>query len=399
VLLDQYVDSPDHVALLRAAWDGFAAALPASQATPEAPALTGTDPVADLRLFRTSYLAAAARAGSSRQAQARLAYAALRKMTESLDDCHTAFMDPVQAEEQMAGLRGESRFGGVGVRIKQRPNQPALVWEILPGGSAGKAGIKPGDAVIKINGQDVSSLTLQQIAAAIRGPEGSQVTLTVQRSDGKKVQEFSLKRGPVVDPPFQSKTLPGNVGYFRLNSFSDTTNRDLLQAVRALESKNPKGWIVDLRTNGGGDLSAVLSLMSKFLKNGPFGFEVDKRNQPSAFGPDGSYLPRQHPLVVLVSESSASGAELFAAAIQQYKAGTVIGTKTAGCVGLGSTLQLADGSAVTVTTSKLLGPTQNEMNKLGLVPAEVVDVSRADLAASRDPQLQRALAVLGAPTK
>lgn len=399
LLLSQYVDPVDPVALLNAAWEGFAGALPAGQPRPTPPQLTGTDPAGDLRRFRAAYLAAAALGGSSRESQARLAYAAVRKMAERVGDCHTAFADPGQAAQQDARLSGESRFGGVGIRIKRKPDEPAVIWEVLGGGSAGKAGIKPGDAILKVDGQDIAALSLDQIATLIRGPEGSQVKLTVERADGKRRQDVSLKRSAVADPPFASRWLDGGIGYLRLNSFTDASSRDLLQAIRDFEARSPRGWILDLRTNAGGDLPAVLSTMSKFLKDGPFGFQVDPRGQSAAFSPDGSYLPRQHPLVVLVSDSSASGAEQFAAAVQQYKAGTVVGTRTAGCVGLGSTYPLPDGSTLTVTTGKLLGPTGDELNKIGLVPAEGVEVTRADLAAGRDPQLQRALAVLGVPGK
>src|SRR5205085_3676096 len=112
-------------------------------------------------------------------------------------------------------------------------------------------------------------------------------------------------------------------------------------------------------------------------------------------GPDGSYLPKQHPLVVLVSDSTSSGAELFAAALQRYHVATVIGSRTAGCVGIATRAQLDDGSGLSVSIAKLLGPAGEELNKIGLTPDEVVPVQRGDLAAGRDPQLQRALAILG----
>jgi carboxyl-terminal processing protease len=182
----------------------------------------------------------------------------------------------------------------------------------------------------------------------------------------------------------------------RLHSFSQAGQSDLLQALRDYESKNPKGWVIDLRTNGGGELQVLLSLLSKFLKDGPFGYQVDRRGVRTAFGPDGSYLAKQRPFVVLVSDSTSSAAELFAASVQRYKAGTVLGTRTAGCLGIGNRFPLDDGSGLSVTVSKLLGPNGEDLNKAGVVPTEVVEVSRADLAASKDPQMQRALSLLGA---
>jgi carboxyl-terminal processing protease len=316
-------------------------------------------------------------------------------MADSLGDCHTSYTDPQQLEEQLERLQGTVRYGGVGVRIKRGANEPVIVWELLDGGTAGKAGIKPGDAILKVNGRDAAPLTLDQLAEAIRGPEGSQVKITVERGDSKKIQDFSLRRVALTDPAFESKALPNGIGYLRLYSFSQLGRDQLMQAIREFETKSPKGWILDLRTNGGGDVNVVTSVLSKFLKDGPFGYQLDRRGQQSALGPDGTFLPRQHPLVVLVSDSTSSGAELVAAAVQRYHAGTVIGTKTAGCVGIATRLQLDDGSGLSVSIAKLLGPSGEELNKVGVTPDEVVAVGRADLAVGRDPQLQRALAILG----
>jgi carboxyl-terminal processing protease len=395
LLLDQYVDPVDPAALLRAAWEGFAGALPEGVPKPEPPQFTGSNPIGDLTRFRRAYVDVAAQVGGGNEMQARLAHEAVRKMADSLGDCHTSYSDPQQVQEQLERLQGDVRFGGVGVRIKRHANDPVVVWELLDGGSAGKAGIKPGDAILKVDGHDALPLTLEQLANAIRGPEGSQVKLTIERGSTKKVQDFTLKRVALQDPAVQSKWLREGVGYLRLFNFSQDGRDGLLQAVRDFEAKSPQGWILDLRTNGGGDVTIVTSLLSKFLKNGPFGYQVDRRGQRAALGPDGSFLPRQHPLVVLVSDSTSSGAELFAAAAKQYHAGTVLGTKTAGCVGIASRAQLDDGSGLSVSVAKLLGPTGEELNKSGVTPDEVVEVSRADLAAGRDPQLERALAILG----
>jgi carboxyl-terminal processing protease len=316
-------------------------------------------------------------------------------MVESIGDCHTSFAEPARVQEQAAQRRGEQRYAGVGIRIKRRPNEPIVVWELIDGGSAGRAGIKPGDAIVRVDGRDAGPLTLEQLANLIRGPEGTQVKLTVERADGRRVQDFTLKRVPIAEPVFRGRLLAGNVAYLRLDSFSQAGHDDLLRAIREYEAKNPTGWILDLRTNPGGDLPVVLSLLSKFLKDGPFGYEVDRQGRRAAFGPDGTYLPKQHPLAVLVSDSTSSAAEIFAAAVQRYRAGTVIGTKTAGCVGIGGRVELGDGSALSVTVRKLLGPDGQELNRVGLTPAEVVEVSRADLAAGKDPPLQRALQLVG----
>src|SRR6266542_1306589 len=205
VLRDGYVDPPDAVALLRTAWDGFVGALPAGQTRPAFPEPRGVNPDADLLRFRTAYLTAATQVTGGGEAQAQLAYGAIRKMVESVNDCLTTFTDGNQMKEQSALAESDVRIGGVGIRIKKRPTaatgestaEPIVVWELLEGGAAGKAGIKPGDAIVKVDGKEIGQMTLEQIAATIRGPEGTQVKLTVEHVNAKKTQDFTLKRAPI----------------------------------------------------------------------------------------------------------------------------------------------------------------------------------------------------------
>jgi len=404
VLRDGYVDPPDAVALLRTAWDGFVGALPAGQTRPAFPEPRGVNPDADLLRFRTAYLTAATQVTGGGEAQAQLAYGAIRKMVESVNDCLTTFTDGNQMKEQSALAESDVRIGGVGIRIKKRPTaatgestaEPIVVWELLEGGAAGKAGIKPGDAIVKVDGKEIGQMTLEQIAATIRGPEGTQVKLTVEHVNAKKTQDFTLKRAPIVEPALQTRMLKGDIAYFRLLGFGPTVQYDAMEALKGYEAKRPKGWIFDLRTNASGDYVAMQAMLGKLLKDGPFGYDQDQTGRRTALGPIGGYLQKQNPYAVLVSDSTSSAAELFAAAIDYHKGGTVIGTKTAGCSGVSTRVPLSDGSVLSVTVRRMLAPGGVELTRTGLTPKEVVEVSRTDLAAGKDPQLDRALAVLGA---
>ncbi|MGI8423517.1 MAG: S41 family peptidase [Chloroflexota bacterium] len=404
--LDAHVDSPDETKLLTAAWDGFLAALPAGQTRPAFPEFRGVNPEADLLRFRTAYLTAASQVPGGGDVQAQLAHSAIRRMVESIGDCLTTYTDGNQIRQQAAQLGGETRLGGVGIRIKRRvnetaqssqpapPRDPIVVWELLEGGAAGKAGVKPGDAIVMVDGKDVTQLSIEQIATTIRGPEGTQVKLTVEHPDGKR-KEISVKRAAINEPAFQTRMLKGDVAYFRLLGFGATVQTEMLQAIRGHEAKNPKGWIVDLRTNASGDYAAMLALLSKVLKEGPFAYDQDQQGRRLALGPDGTYLPKQRPITLLVSDSTSSAAEVFTAAIQHYKVGTVIGTKTAGCAGISSRVELSDGSLMNVTLRRILAPGGVAISKQGVVPQDVVEVTRQQLAAGKDPQLDRALEKLG----
>ena len=404
--LVDHVDSPDEIALLSTAWDGFTAALPAGQARPPFPEIRGVNPEADLLRYRTSYLTAASQVTGGGQAQATLAYGAVRRMVESLGDCLTTFVDGNAIRQQQALMQSDVQLGGVGIRIKRRPNEtgpgspprePIVVWELLEGGAAGKAGVKPGDAIVMVDGKDVTQLTIDQIASTIRGPAGTQVKLTVEHPDGKR-KDFSIKRAAINEPSFVHKALSGpkgEVAYFRLLGFGPSVQHELLQAMRQYEAKNPKGWVFDLRTNASGDYATAFSVLSKVLKEGPFAYDQDVQGRRAAIGPDGTFLPKQRPLVLLVSDSTSSAAEAIAAAVQHYKAGTVIGTKTAGCAGVSTRVELSDGSLMNVTSRKVLAPGGAELNKVGVTPAELVEVSRKQLREGKDPQLDRALERLG----
>ncbi|HET7772006.1 MAG TPA: S41 family peptidase [Chloroflexota bacterium] len=404
--LVDHVDAPDEIQLLGAAWDGFTAALPAGQTRPPIPEIRGVNPEADLLRYRTAYLTAATQVAGGGQAQANLAYGAVRRMVESVGDCLTTFVDGNTVRQQQALMQSEVQLGGVGIRIKRRPNEgsqsapprePIVVWELLAGGGAGKAGIKPGDAIVMVDGKDVTQMSIDQIASTIRGPAGSQVKLTVEHPDGKR-KDFSVKRAAINEPAFLTKSLTGPKGeaaYFRLLGFGQSVQYDLLQAMRSAEAKNPRGWIFDLRTNASGDYTTMYSVLSKIMKEGPFAYDQDAQGRRAALGPNGTFLPKQRPYAVLVSDSTSSAAEVFSAAVQHYKGGIVIGTKTAGCAGVSSRVDLSDGSLLNVTSRKVLAPGGVEINKVGVTPAELVEVTRKQLSEGKDPQLDRALERLG----
>lgn len=398
VLYQQYVDPLDSRALLGAAWDGFIRAVGSARAGADAapPPFTG-DPNADWALFRRHYLAVAGRHEQANQPE--LAYAALRQMAENVGDCHTGFLTARQREEQDARLAGQAEFGGVGIRIRRRPNDPnapLVVWELISGGSAGKAGIKPGDAITKVDGREVVGEATEQIAQLIRGPVGTSVKLTVERPGERRARDFNLKRVRIQEPILHKEVLEGKIGYLRLYGFPAGLEAQVVESLREFDRQQVRGWILDLRLNGGGTLNTLERILSKFLRQGPFAYQVDRAGNRQVLGPDGSYWPVHKPLVVLVSESTSSAAEIFAAAIQEYGAGAVVGTRTAGCLGIGGRFRLADGSGLNVTMSKLLGPTGQDLNRVGVQPNQFVELTAADLAAGRDPQLQLAIARLKA---
>ncbi len=397
IFLNEYVEQLDYTRLLTSAWNGFVGGLPPGVAMVDPPQLTGKDPQADLNSFQVAYFAQAASLGATSPRHSKAAYDAIRGMVKEIGDCHTGFTTPAQLAEQNQRMEGTIRFAGIGVRIKRKTGEPAVVYELIDGGAAGKAGIKPGDALLKADGVDLSDMPLDEIAARIRGKEGSSVKLTIARASDNKPRDVSINRVAISEPAVVSRLVGNNrVAYVRMNSFSAAAQEETLGAIGTMQAKATKGIVIDLRTNGGGDLNVFLSFLSKFLKDGPFGFEVGRKGDRIALGPDGTFVGTKVPMVVLVSDSTASAAELFSVAVQRYKVARVVGTRTAGCVGIGSRFGLPDGSAVTVTTRKLIGPEGEPLNKVGVAPDELVEFTRANMSDGKDPQLEKALSLLGA---
>jgi carboxyl-terminal processing protease len=395
LFVNEYVEPIPHGPLLKAAWRGFEVAAPGPKG--QAPQIVGTDAQADMDAFEAAYLDASGAISGASPAHSAAAYAAIRAMVKEIGDCHTGFSTPAQVAEANQRQDGVVRFAGIGVRIKRKKGELAIASELIPGGSAAKAGLKPGDALVAVEGVDLTDLALDDIAARIRGKEGTTVKITIQRPGEKASRVLSITRVAITDNVVDSRLVGGDrVAYVRMNSFSAAAQDQAMAAIGALQAKATRGVVLDLRTNGGGDLNVYLSFLSKFLKDGPFGFETSRKGDRIAMGPDGSYVGLKVPLIVLVSDSTASAAEAFSAALKQYGVAKIVGSQTAGCVGIGSRYGLPDGSAVAVTTRKLSGPKGEELNRVGLTPDEVVDVTREELAAGKDPILDRAVKLLGA---
>ena len=395
LFVNEYVEPMPHGPLLSAAWRGFEAAAPGPKGAP--PEIVGADAQADIDAFEAAYLEASSAAPGASPIHSAAAYAAIRGMVKEIGDCHTGFSTPAQVAEANQRQDGTVRFAGIGVRIKRKKGEAAIVSELIAGGSAGKAGMKPGDALVAVEGVDMTDLALDDIAARIRGKEGSTVKITIQRPGEKAPRVISITRVAISENAVESRLVGGDrVAYVRMNGFSTAAQDQAMAAIGSMQPKASKGVVLDLRTNGGGDLNVYLSFLSKFLKDGPFGFETSRKGDKIALGPDGSYVGLRVPLVVLVSDSTASAAEAFSAAVKQYGVAKVVGSQTAGCVGIGSRYGLQDGSAVAVTTRKLSGPKGEELNRVGLTPDEVVEVTREELAAGKDPILDRAVKLLGA---
>ena len=265
-----------------------------------------------------------------------------------MNECHTYYLDPDRAK---TFNRPPAPVSGIGVTINQAdPNSPIEVIDVIPNTPAQKAGVQKGDKIMKVNGEDVSKLTTSEVADRVRGPEGSSVTITFDR--GGTAVTLSIVRARFTTPLTESRLESGDIAYVRIKQLISTVADDAASAVRQMQAA--KGVILDLRDDPGGELSVAVDVGSMFVKSGALVFQTgrDGQKNPIDVNPR-RYLGLSTPLVVLVNKNSASGSEIIAAGVRSSGAGTVMGTRTAGCVGSGQPRDLPDGGLLLVTLTKM----------------------------------------------
>ncbi len=401
-LLDNYVDPVQSGVLYQTAYDGALATLRASGKAPQVQAITfSNDRKADATTFRTAYLAIAQPAGSDIN-QSVVAYEAIRAVVTKIDECHTYFLDPEQNKRAKAQNAGSENYTGIGVLINAAL-KPATIIKVYKDSPAEKAGLRAGDAIIVVGGIDVSDMPVDQVSPLVRGPEGTQVQLTVRRPGQAATIDFTITRATIQIPVFGKQIMTGpngeKIGYMELSSFSATTTRtgvgdgvekDIQAALDEFEKSGVQYWVLDLRNNPGGYVETLRRVASRFVKNGqPVAYYVQENGSEQAINTDRSvYFNPQHPFAVLINGGSGSSSEAFAAAAQDYSFARVFGQTSSGCLAAGRSFDLADGSAINITVEKVVSPKKRAINQVGVKPDEEVplDPTRTD-----DPILQAAI--------
>lgn len=331
------------------------------------------------------------------------AYAAIREMLEKLGDPYTRFMNPAEFRDMQVDTSGE--LTGVGIQLSQDEETKELVVVApIEDTPASQAGILARDVIIKINDQTTDGMDVNQAVSLIRGPVGTEVTLTIRRGDQEL--EFKLQRARIELHPvrysLQDSSL-GKVGYIRLNQFSANASEEMKEAIQDLERQQVTGYVLDLRSNPGGLLYASIDIARMWLNEGVIVSTVDRQGIAEQERANGSALTDK-PLVVLVDGGSASASEILSGALQDNDRAVLVGTQTFGKGLVQSVRGLGDGSGLAVTVAKYLTPSGRDINKQGIEPnvlVELTDEQRETLSQNRDqigtlddPQYARALEVL-----
>ncbi|MBD3881522.1 PDZ domain-containing protein [Phormidium tenue FACHB-886] len=327
------------------------------------------------------------------------AYSAIQKMLASLEDPFTRLLKPDQYRSLQTNTSGE--LTGVGLQITQDEAGGLRVISPIEGSPAEKAGIKPRNRILKINGFPTDSLTLDDAAERMRGPIGSKVTLTVApEEDSTQAQDVLLVRDRIsLNPVYadlRSQENGTNIGYIRLNQFNANASLEVANAIRRLESQGADAYVLDLRSNPGGLLQSGIEIARLWLADGTIVYTVNRNGIQDSFTATGEALT-DDPLVVLVNQGTASASEILAGALQDNGRAQLIGERTFGKGLIQSLFNLSDGSGLAVTIAKYETPNHHDINRQGIPPDITVPldpISRDEVATSADRQYQAAVEVL-----
>ena len=324
--------------------------------------------------------------------ESELPYAAIRGVIASTGDPYTAFLDPVRAEIVRTDLSGS--FEGIGATVRMRPDGRLEIVQPLADQPAIKAGLRPADIVLSVDGTALEGMNIYEAISLIRGPAGTVVRLLVQREGIEEPFEVEVVRARIEMPVVESRMLEDGLAYLRLNEFGQTATEEIRRALRALLKESPDGLILDLRGNPGGYLTTAIEISSQFVADGPILIERFRDETERVYDPVGDGLALDIPLVVLVDGGSASASEIVAGAIQDSGRGILVGTTTLGKGSVQLVNTLSDGSQLRVTTARWFTPADRAIHGQGLTPDIEVELTEADIEAERDPQLERAIEYL-----
>lgn len=316
---------------------------------------------------------------------------AISGMLEALGDQHTSYMNPEQYDQQSRSLQGE--YDGIGAWVDTTSDYVTII-NPMRDSPAEKAGLKTGDKVIGVDGEDVTGIDGNLVLQRILGPAGTSVTLTIQREDVEPF-DVTIQRAKINVPSVESAEVAEGIYHVQLFTYGDQSASELERELRDIMRQDPKGVILDLRNNGGGYLTTAIEVVSQFIPRGVVMYEEYGDGTRRTFEALRGGLATEVPLVVLVNEGTASASEITAGAIQDFGRGQLVGVKTYGKGSVQNWIELDNnGGGLRVTVARWLTPKERQIHGVGLEPDVVVERTEEDIAAERDPQLDKAIEIL-----
>jgi carboxyl-terminal processing protease len=312
-----------------------------------------------------------------------LIYGALKGMLSALDP-HSQFMDPDSYNELKVDTEG--KFGGIGIEITVKDSLLTVITPIEDT-PAWKAKLKANDRIVKINNELTRDMTLADAVKRLRGKPGDPVNLTIFRESEKKILEFKIVRDIIkIKDIKESKILEDGIGYIRLVEFRENTSQDIDAALENLTKQGMNALILDLRYNPGGLLDIAVKVAEKFIDKGKLIVYTKGRKASSdlKFMSHSGHPITTLPLVILINEGSASGSEIVAGCLQDYKRAIVMGTKSFGKGSVQTVIPLRDGSALRLTTAKYFTPLGKVIHGKGVMPDISVEEGKIELTEAKE---------------
>ena len=314
-------------------------------------------------------------------------------LVEALGDPYSTYYSSEELKELQDKTEGIYYGIGAYVGIDADTSLPRLTG-IIEGTPAQESGLRAGDLLYKVDGEEVQGLELTQVVSKIKGEEGTSVHLTIIREGATDYLEVDVVRRKVESPTVNQKMLNGGIGYIQITEFDTVTLDQFTEALAVCRGSGMKGLILDLRGNPGGNLNTVCDIAREILPKGLIVYTEDKDGKRSEYTCDGTKEMKE-PLVVLVDSGSASASEILAGAVKDYGIGTLVGTTTFGKGIVQRIISLSDGSAVKLTVSNYYTPNGNNIHKIGIEPdiEEKFD-SEAYYNDGVDNQLNKAIEIM-----
>lgn len=289
-------------------------------------------------------------------------------------------------------------YYGIGVVVRKNDDGTILVVEPYDGAPGKEAGMRKNDVIVTVNGESVADQDLNSVVARIKGDEGTTVNIGIRRDGSDDITELTVTRRKVEIKTVAYEMLDDSVGLITISEFDKVTAQQFKEAYAQLKTQGMKGLVIDIRSNPGGLLNVVVDMLDEILPDGLIVYTEDKygnRQEYNGSNPDVIDVP----LAVLVNGESASASEIFAGAVQDYGAGTIIGTQTFGKGIVQTIRRMSDGSAIKYTMAKYFTPKGQDIHGHGVTPDIVEELSDefnnlTEYDASKDNQLQKAVEVI-----
>ena len=393
LLLDRFVRPLSSAEVLNAGWEQLQKEAAGKAALPgPSPAFDGNRE-GDLDKLRSALNAYVSRPNGNPEGFV-AAHAIVRGMVRLVDEGHTYFLDPQQYQDYQSWSRGDNKYVGIGISVSARGTEPRIV-EVYEETPASRAGLQPGDVLISVNGQSVSGLQLDEMTGLVRGPAGTKVELVIRRGDPGQVLPFTLERAEIHLQFVKQRVVADDIGYLMLRGFPEPSVIEAIENdVADFQEQGIRGLVLDLRGNSGGRIDVGTRLLSHFLPAGSSVYEETDRSGQNRMHFSRAGAQYGLPLVVLVDGGTASMGEIFAAAVQEHGAATIVGSTTAGSVAAAQVFGLPDGTGLQVTVYEIRSSDGKQLNRVGVVPDEVIESDPTVVASGDDPVLSRAIEIL-----